>query len=152
MPGRKLLGACVLVGVMAAAVEPLPASDFTGVYAIVEKVELPEADQRLVQIWGVFALSEGPRGSAYKPAERGYLYYRCPDGKIAVCGNEWSDLKSVAGTGQVLGFGARFLDNGRVRKADAPAEDPDVYPIQMGVFKRAPAYILTDLQAALARK
>jgi hypothetical protein len=52
----------------------------------------------------------------------------------------------------VVGFGARFLDNGRVRKADAPAVDPDVYPIQMGVFKRAPAYILTDLQDALARK
>jgi hypothetical protein len=141
---------------LALAVSPVRASDFTGVYAIVEKVELvllkPQADQRLVQIWGVFALAEGRGGSLYEPAQRGYLYYRCPDGKIAICGNEWSDLKSVAGTEQAVGFGARFLPTGRVRKADEPAEDPDVYPVQMGVFKRAPAYILTDLQAALARK
>jgi hypothetical protein len=89
MTRPRLLGACVVLG-LALAVSPVRASDFTGVYAIVEKVELvllkPQADQRLVQIWGVFALAEGPRGSAYKPAERGYLYYRCPEARSPSAG------------------------------------------------------------------
>ena len=159
MTRPRMLVASVLIGA-ALAVSPLGASDFTGVYAIVEKVvpellkNVPDTsdDGRRIQIWGVFALAEGRGGSVYKRAERGYLYYRCPDGKIAICGNEWSDLESVAGTVQAVGFGARFLDNGRVRKADERPAAPDVYPIQMGVFKHAPAYILTDLKAALARK
>jgi hypothetical protein len=159
MTRPKMLVASVLIGA-ALAVSPLGASDFTGVYAIVEKVvperlkNVPDTsdDRRRIQIWGVFALAEGRGGSVYKPAERGYLYYLCPEGKMATCGNEWSDLKSVAGTGQVVGFGARFLENGRVRKADEEPSAPDVYPIQMGVFKRGPAHILADLEAALARK
>ena len=155
----RLLGTCGAAAILALTVSSVRASDFTGVYAIVEKVvpislKRPGfANEGRIQIWGAFALADGRTGgSQYRPAERGYLYYRCPEGKSAICENEWSDLKSVAGTGQVVGFGARFLDTGRVRKADEPPTDPDAYPIQMGVFKRGPAYILADLEAALAAK
>ncbi len=112
------------------------ASDPVGVYAIVDKVVLEpnDANPERIQIWGAFAIAEG-RGEAYKDAERGYLYYKLNSEKPAVCRTEWSDLKSVAGTGQIVAFGFRYEEKGKLRKKDAKAENPDVYPIAMGLKK-----------------
>lgn len=133
------IGGLLAVSACALAAVTLHASDFVGVYAVVEKVVLEPSDAapERVQIWGAFALSEGQRGSEYGAAQRGYLYYSCPAGQQAVCGREWADLKSVAGKDTGVGFGARYKATGRVRKADQPPAAPDVYPIDRGVVRLA---------------
>ena len=86
------------------------------------------------------ARSRSRRGSAaasYGAAQRGYLYYSCPAGQQAVCRREWTDLQSVAGKNTGVGFGARFKDTGRIRKADQTPASPDVYPIERGVVRLA---------------
>jgi hypothetical protein len=132
----QILGAAVLTACIGATVA-LHASDFTGVYAVIERVVFEPSDTApaRVQIWGAFAMSDGQRGSNYKPAEKGYLYYTCEQGKESVCRKEWADLKSVAGTNTGVGFGYRYAPAGRVRKADEKPVSPDVYPIQAGVVK-----------------
>ena len=130
--GLVVLGACVV-----AATVTLKASDFVGVYAVVESVALePNATApERVQIRGAFALSEGMRGSNYGTAQRGYLYYSCPAGKQDICRREWADLQSVAGKNIGVGFGARYLATGRVRKADEKPSAPDEYPIERGIVR-----------------
>jgi len=112
------------------------ASDPVGIYALVDKVvfEPNESNPERVQVWGAFAIAEG-HGYTYQNAERGYLYYKVNTEKPAVCRNEWSDLKSVAGTGQIVAFGSRYAEKGTLRKKDAKAENPDTYPIAMGLKK-----------------
>ena len=129
--GVAILGACL------SATVALYASDFTGVYGVIDKVVFEPSDSApaRVQIWGAFAFSDGQRGSNYKPAEKGYLYYSCEAGRESMCRKEWADLKSVAGTGTGVGFGYRYAPAGHVRKADEKPATPDVYPIHEGVVK-----------------
>lgn len=129
--GVMVLAACALATVT------LRASDFVGIYGVIEKVvvEPGDAAPQRVQIWGAFALSDGQRGSNYGPAQRGYLYYRCPAGQEATCRREWDDLKSVAGKDTGVGFGQRYKPTGRIRKADDKPAEPDVYPIERGIVR-----------------
>ena len=115
----------------------LRASDMVGVYALIEKVTLEpsETTPQRVQIWGAFAFSDQKSGSTYLPAERGYLYYSCPQGQESTCRKEWADLKSMAGKTTGVGFGVRYRANGHVRTAQDKPANPDPYPIQMGVIK-----------------
>ena len=112
------------------------ASDWTGVYARVDKVvfEPNAAAPERIQIWGAFALATKDNRNSYDPAQRGYLYYSLKPGKEEVCRKEWADLKSVAGTGQIIGFGGRNQPARMRKAADKPA-DPDVYPVDHGVTK-----------------
>jgi hypothetical protein len=112
------------------------ASDPVGIYALVDKVVLEpnETKPERVQIWGAFAIAEG-QGYTYKNAERGFMYYKVNSENPAACHNEWSDLKSVAGTGKLVAFGSRYGVKGSLRKSEAKAENPDVYPIAMGLKK-----------------
>ena len=129
--GPVALGACIALGIV------LQASDMVGVYGVVEKVTLEPSDKvpARVQIWGAFSFADTKNGSAYGPAQRGYLYYSCPSGQESICRKEWTDLKSVAGKSTAVGFGNRYKPTGRVRKADEKAASPDPYPIQMGVIQ-----------------
>ena len=112
------------------------ASDWTGIYARVDKVVFePNADApERIQIWGAFALATKDNRNNYDPAQRGYLYYSLKPGKEEVCRKEWADLKAVAGTGQIVGFGGRSQP-ARLRKAADPPADPDVYPLDHGISK-----------------
>src|SRR5947208_16755779 len=112
------------------------ASDPVGVYALVDKVvfEPNETSPERVQIRGAFAIAEG-YGYTYKKAERGYLYYKVNPDKPKACRNEWADLKAVAGTGQIVAFGSRYGEKGTLRRKDAKLENPDVYPLAMGLTK-----------------
>jgi hypothetical protein len=137
----------------------LRASDPMGLYAVVQKVvfEPSDSEPSRIQIWGAFAISDGQRGSDnYGAPQTGYLYYSCPQGAERTCRNEWADLKSVAGTGTGVGFGGRYLDAGRVRKATEKPEKPDTYPIKMGVTRMGSLHtqptIVADLKKALAQK
>ena len=143
------LGACVLTAVT------LRASDFVGVYAVVEKVVLEPGDTapQRIQIWGAFALSDRKSGSGYGTAERGYLYYACPAGREAMCRNEWADLQSVAGKDTGIGFGGRYIETGRIRKAEEKPASPDVYPIERGVVRLSAGHeslpVIERIKAAL---
>src|SRR5215469_17803379 len=87
-------------------VEVVSASGPTAVYALIDKVALePNADrpQRIV-IYGVFSTAENA-GNTYSEPYRGYLCFTLPqNSELAL--REWSDLKSVAGTRQVVAFGS----------------------------------------------
>jgi hypothetical protein len=133
----------------------LRASDPVGIYALVEKVVLEpsEGTPQRIQIWGAFSLADSNHTDNYVPARRGYLYYSCPRGQERVCTSEWADLKSVAGKETGVGFGGRYKDLGRVRKADEKASAPDTYPIQLGVVRmtgfRSSLPVVDQLKAAL---
>ena len=116
---------------------PARASDPVGIYALIDKVVIEEGNPQRVQVWGAFAIADGNRGDGYRTAQRGYLYYTLKPGQEDVCKKEWMDLKSVAGTGQGVGFGGRYDSNGRVRNPDEKAAAPDTYPLgfSMGVVK-----------------
>lgn len=154
MTKRSLLRSCVLLMVFGLAAIPVRASDPCGIYGIVEKVVLEPNDTEptSVQIWGAFARSDAKMGGGYLPAERGYFYYTCPKGRDTTCLNEWTDLKSLAGKEEFVGFGGRYLATGRLRKADEKPASPDTYPIQMGVLRNGPANVKADVVAALKRK
>lgn len=112
------------------------ASDWTGVYARVDKVVFePNATApERIQVWGAFALATKDNRNTYDSAQRGYLYYSLKPGKEEVCRKEWADLKAVAGTGQIVGFGGRNQP-ARLRKAADNPADPDVYPVDHGVTR-----------------
>ncbi len=131
----RTLGGVIVLGALAAVT--LRASDLVGVYTVVQKIVLEPSDAapQRVQIWGAFALADGKSGSTYGSAERGYMYFTCPEGQEAVCRREWADLKTVAGKDTGVGFGARYKEKGRVRKADEKPASPDVYPIQMDIVR-----------------
>ena len=112
------------------------ASDPTGVYARVDKVALePNAESaETIQIWGVFSLAKSDDRSDYLPAARGYLYVKLANNKNAAR-KEWADLKEIAGTGQIVGFGSRYEGRPRLRKADERPENPDPFSTNIGLQK-----------------
>jgi hypothetical protein len=112
-------------------------SDWIGVYARVDKVVLEPntAAPERIQIWGAFALASKQDRNSYETPERGYLYCSLKPGKEEVCRKEWADLKAIAGTGQIIGFGGRDLTRARVRKREDKPADPDVYPLGWGMIK-----------------
>lgn len=115
------------------------ASDPVGVYAFVGKVVMEPGDSspERIQIWGGFAVAEG-RGIQYAPARGGYMYFKLPPGKEEAARREWNDLKSLAGSEQLVAFGIRYGGKGTVRKPDAKIENPDVYPVGTGLTKMKP--------------
>jgi hypothetical protein len=134
--GNRLQLATLLLALFGLGATRALASDPVGIYALVDKVviEPNETNPERIQIWGAFAVAEG-NGYNYKNAERGYLYYKLNPEKQSASRNEWNDLKSVAGTGQIVAFGSRWGEKGTLRKQDAKPEQPDVYPIAMGLTK-----------------
>ena len=150
--GLIVLVVCVLTAVS------IRASDFVGVYAVVERVVLEPSEPapQRIQLWGAFALSDGKSGSNYGTAQRGYLYYDCPAGRETVCRTEWTDLKSVAGKDTGVGFGARYKATGRIRKADEKPAAPDLYPIERGVVRLSAGHeslpVIDRIKAALRER
>ncbi len=122
----------------------LTASGPISVYALVDKVAFePNADKpERIRISGVFMAAEETPNNAivYSEPQRGYLYFGLPNGNEELARREWADLKSVAGTRQVVGFGSSWPGVGRharvrVRKLIEEAKSPDDYPMGNGVIK-----------------
>jgi hypothetical protein len=111
------------------------ASDFTGVYARIDKVVLEPSsgEPERIQVWGVFAVAKPNDRNDYVPAARGYLYLKL-DRNPQATRNEWSDMKQVAGSGEVVAFGARGQES-RLRKADEKPQNPDSYTVNFGLVK-----------------
>jgi hypothetical protein len=115
MKNLKSLG--VLAGVLLAS-SVVFASGRIGFYGIIEKVvfEPSEEAPERIQLWGAFLYVDGgaSKNTAVSPAKRGYLYFKISSGYSGYTSpaqmdrtkKEWADLKSVAGTGQAVGFGS----------------------------------------------
>jgi len=129
---RALLCAAVLVALIASAAQ---ASDPNGLYAFVDRVVFEPSDTapERIQVWGGFAVAKPEDRDNYQDAERGYVYFKLRSGDEEVCKKEWADLKSVAGTRQIVAFGSRYEKPlPKVRKPDAKGENPDGYPKSWG--------------------
>jgi hypothetical protein len=94
------------------------ASGPVAIYAIIDKVVLEpkEGAPERIKIWGAFMLPKG-QGYQYLPPARGYMYFTLAKGNEAACRKEWADLKKLAGTGSMVGFGEARGFKGTVRKA-----------------------------------
>jgi hypothetical protein len=92
-----------------------------------------------VQIHGAVMLYDGSIGGSYygyaEPA-LGYLYYECPKGSEATCASEWADVNgNISEPLDVcVGLGDQKVPTGTLRAPGAPVQDPDAYPIAMGVL------------------
>jgi hypothetical protein len=148
---RKLLLALALLAGMAL---PAAASDPVGIYAFVDKVvfEPSDAAPERAQVWGGFALAQGP-GEAYEAARRGYMYFKLRPDQDEVSRKEWADLKAIAGTGQIVAFGSRHDAKGTVRQPNAKPENPDPHPKGWGLTKvRVRDYSPLNQLVALQKK
>jgi hypothetical protein len=126
---------CLLAASTVSTPASAPVSDRMGVYCIVDKVVLEPADvPKAAQVHGVCAIADQESWYFEAPA-RGYFYYKAPAGRESVALAEWNDLKTVAGTGQAVGFGRRYYSVGRIRPATETPAKPDEYPIHFGVAK-----------------
>jgi hypothetical protein len=137
MKHRPILIAAIFAGLAVSMfTQQTNASDWTGIYARVDKVvfEPNESAPERIQIWGAFALATKDSRYDYDAAQRGYLYFSVKPGKEEVCRKEWADLKAVAGTGQIVGFGGRNQPAKLRKIGDSPAT-PDVYPVDHGLTK-----------------
>jgi hypothetical protein len=132
----RFLSVAVLVALAVAAV---PASGPIGIFGIVEKVifEPTESVPERIQVWGAFAYVDGNELTAIvaSPARRGYLYFKLPSiaannstpQEIENTKTEWADLKTVAGTGQAVGFGKwGYIAGFGALQPDAPPVRPAV--------------------------
>ena len=126
------LGKVLVVCVAGAAITQ--ASDYTGVYARIDKVVVEPATgaPERIEVWGVFSLPDPANRQDYLAPARGYLYFKL-DRNPEAARAEWNDLKAVAGTGEIVAFGARTAGRFRLRKADEKPDNPDPYVTNVGV-------------------
>jgi hypothetical protein len=124
---------------MTAGLGVVHASGPIAVYALVDKVAFePNADKpERIRISGVF-MTAGERSDVYSAPQRGYLYFALPGQNDELARREWADLKSVAGTRQVVGLGSSWAAKVRVRKPDEEAKAPDDHPLGNGLVKINP--------------
>jgi hypothetical protein len=122
--------------ITALAVTALHASDPIAVYARIDRVVLaPNAEApQTIQIFGVFSLATPENPNDYRAPARGYLYFKL-GGDEALARREWSDLKAVAGTPQVVAFGNRRELKPRLRTGSQAPDAPDAYATGMGLTK-----------------
>ena len=119
---------------------PARASDPVGVYALIEKAEVEpsEGQPERIRLTGVFALSVADRGDAYTPPARGFLYFSLPKNKQETARKEWNDLRKMAGAGEGVAFGSRYLQHMlklKVRTDADTTKDAVPYPLGVGVTK-----------------
>jgi len=147
------------IGLVIVTAAPLSASGYLGIYGIVEKVvfEPSEAAAERLQVWGAFMFVDGDaainRGTS--GAKKGYLYFKLLDvasatteSKRTVARREWNDLKTVAGTGQAVGFGNWMYFLGPF-EAFLPDQRP-ISPSFISEFVTPPGGAVTDLRVRAA--
>ncbi len=129
-----------VLALMTLSVAAALASGYVTIYSRIDKVVFePNADHpERIQIFGAFSLGTAP--AQFLPVQRGYLYFKLPQiGRDQVL-KEWQDLKAVAGTHAVVGFGVIgfagvFPKPPIIHAASEKPADPDVYEVGQGVSK-----------------
>jgi len=130
---KSIVLTAVLITISAGLIQ---ASGPMAVYALVDKVTFePNADKpERIRVSGVFITAE-PRSDVYSAPQHGILYFTLPARNAEVAQREWSDLKSVAGTQQVVAFGSSWYGKATVRKTDEEAKTPEDYTMGNGLVK-----------------
>jgi hypothetical protein len=128
MPFVHVLLRTLLVSIAIAPV--VCASDFTGVYAKIDRVVI---ENDTAQIWGVFAAAKPNDRNEYLAPVRGYLYFKLGS-NAELTRNEWNDLKQVAGKNEIVAFATRPF-NAQIRKTGEKPENPDAYSMNTGVVR-----------------
>lgn len=120
------------VGLAALLLAALPgrASVPITIYALVDKAEIEpsEGQPERLRLTGTFSLALDPKNEEVTPPARGFLYFTLPSTKREFYLKEWNDLKKVAGTGQVVGFGGGGPLRGKVRTDKDITKNPVPYP------------------------
>ena len=77
-----------------------------GIYAIVDTVtfEPSNISPERIRISGLFAVPVRMSSGEYAPPKHGYLYFRTVPGREQAARKDWAALRSLAGTGEVVGF------------------------------------------------
>jgi hypothetical protein len=160
--------------ILLVGIADLSASGLLGIYGIVEKVifEPSEKSPERIQIWGAFSfVNGGVEGSGTSKPQRGYLYFTLPFSSSIdqlAAKTEWTDLKTVAGTGQAIGFGSWFYGGPfggfeqrtgadvRVRPESEKPANPAIYNTDAGIIKLTEqgsrADIVKQLKAVLGTR
>lgn len=137
----------VLVGATA-----LLAEGPVGVYATVQKVVFEPNEQAptKIQVWGLFVWVDGglDKPGPINLPQKGYMYFKLPANasQAAAAKKQWAEIKSLAGTPQIIAFGGwnaagPFEDlyipvageDVRVRKQTETPAKPITYPIKPGM-------------------
>jgi hypothetical protein len=109
-----LLLAAISAMLLSLPLEDVVAKDATiGVYAIVDKLTFePDAvSAKFVRISGVFVVPLVMSSGGYRKPRRGYIYCRVALGRESSTRAEWNELKTLAGSGKVVGFGQYWVAN-----------------------------------------
>jgi len=114
-----------------------------GIYAIVDQVifEPETGPPNSVRISGAFVVPVPMSSGNYRSPQRGYLYFRIAPRTEQATRRDWSELKTFAGSGKVVGFGKYWVPNpddpqGNPHHslevtvhAEGGLASPDVYPL-----------------------
>ena len=133
---HSIVRSATVAFVIAAGLQLAQASGPIAVYALVDTVTFePNGEHpERVRVSGIFITAE-PRSDVYSAPQRGYVYFALPPQNKELALREWADLKSVAGTRQVVGLGSSWASQVRVRKPDEEPKSPDSHPIGNGMVK-----------------
>jgi hypothetical protein len=84
-----------------------------GIYAIVDKVALEpdNTSPERVRIDGTFVVPIHMSSGGYAPPQRGFLYFKTVPGRETAARRDWAALKSVARTGEIIGFAFYWVPN-----------------------------------------
>jgi hypothetical protein len=136
-------------------VDAASASEPTGLYVLVEKVEL-EPGKR-IRIFGVFMNDTAPETSPepfYGPVS-GWASFRLPERKQDLARLEWEDIKSAEGKGKVLALGSAYAEVFHPAVGNHVSQDREQareaeYPVGHGLYlmrdNSAPAIKLLDFR------
>jgi hypothetical protein len=105
-----------------------------GIYAIVDQVtfEPNGSEPNCVRIAGVFIVPFRMSSGGYQKPRRGYLYLKVAPGAEQASRKDWNELKTIAGSGNVVAFGQYWVPNPEGESRPTP----DIYPIPLpGVMK-----------------
>jgi hypothetical protein len=132
---RKTLFMAAAIFAALAWRQPAYASGPVSVYSLVDQVSFePNAEnQQRIRISGVFITALDQTGK-YSAPQRGTLYLALPAHDPELARREWADLKSVAGTRQVIGIGSSWSGIVRVRQP-GDSRPPDDYPMGNGLIR-----------------
>jgi hypothetical protein len=145
------LSLVALVALVAGAFVPL--SDPIGVYAIIDKVVLaPDTlNPTTIEIHGKFALSKGGFGDSYDKALAGFLYYQTDQANVRATHAEWTDLRRVAGTKQIIGFGRKNVRPVIRCPGSQPTRPADEYRTGIGLARTIGAIFSNSMAAEIEK-
>jgi hypothetical protein len=110
---KTVISLCALAFLLLGSTAVLAKRGTIGIYAIVDKVafEPDEASPERIRIWGTFVVPVPMSSGEYKSPQQGYIYFRMMPGTEQAAKQDWRSLKSLAGTGQCIGFGQYWVPN-----------------------------------------